>query len=131
MHLQLTLLTERMAICRLEPTSRLPAWASEGAFVSVTRTPRELSIVCPADNVPPETVCADAGWRCFQVAGPLDFTQVGVMASLVAPLAAARVSVFTIATYETDYLLVQEAHLEEAIDALSEAGHRIFNPERE
>ena len=131
MHLELALLPERFAVCRLDPTSEMPRWAEGGAFVSVTRTPRELSVVCPAQNVPPGTACADEGWRCFQVAGPLDFSQVGVIASLVAPLAAARVSVFTIATYETDYLLVQETHLEDAIDALTDAGHRLFNPERD
>ena len=131
MHLQLTLIPERFAVCRLDPSAETPRWAEGGPFVSVTRTPRELSVVCRAENVPPEMPCADVGWRCFQVAGPLDFTQVGVMASLVAPLAAARVSVFTVATYETDYLLVQETHLQEAVDALLGAGHRLFDPARD
>ncbi|HSC46949.1 MAG TPA: ACT domain-containing protein, partial [Gammaproteobacteria bacterium] len=52
-----------------------------------------------------------SGWRAFKVQGPLDFSLTGVIASLVQPLAEAKISVFTIATYDTDYILVQEPDL--------------------
>jgi uncharacterized protein len=48
-----------------------------------------------------------------------------VLLSLVEPLAAAGVSVFALSTFDTDYVLVREAALEEANAALTRAGHRI------
>jgi len=96
----------------------------QGAFVSVTRTPTELSVVSAFDAVPAGTV-HEGPWRMLVVRGPLDFALTGVMASLASPLAAAAISIFTIATYDTDYLLVRAGDLERAIAALTSAGHRI------
>jgi hypothetical protein len=124
-HLNLSLLPETFAICRLDAGSPIPAWAlaAEG-FVSITRTGDELSTVCPKALVP-YNVQASRSWRCLRVAGPLDFTLVGVLASLASPLAAAGISIFALSTYETDYLLVREAQLPAAIEALAAAGHTV------
>jgi hypothetical protein len=48
-----------------------------------------------------------------------------VLASLVAPLAAADVSVFPISTFDTDYLLVQCSQLRDAVAALRNAAHTV------
>jgi hypothetical protein len=69
----------------------------------------------------------DTGWRCFKVEGPLDLALTGVIAALAAPLAAAGVSIFPIATYETDYLLVKAKDLERATEVLAQHGHRIHS----
>lgn len=119
--LRLSLLPGAFAICRLPADTPAPAWAQGGAFVSVTRTEHELSIVCPEASIPPGAPC-QAGWRCLRVAGPLDFGLVGVLARLVAPLAAAGVPVFAVSTYDTDYLLVRERDLPRALDALAASG---------
>ena len=39
----------------------------------------------------------------------MDFSMVGVLASLVGPLAEAGISVFAVSTFDTDYLLVKTA----------------------
>jgi len=113
-----------MAVARLPAAASLPDWATSSPFFSITRTPDELSLLCP-EEVVPEEVRAERGWRCFQVAGPLDFGLVGVLASLLAPLQEAKVSVFALSTYDTDYLLVKEAQLARAVEALSAAGYII------
>jgi hypothetical protein len=56
---------------------------------------------------------------------------VGVMASLVNPLANAGISVFAVSTFDTDYLLVKEHDFEKALAALRAAGHRIDYYSRE
>lgn len=122
-------LPQTFAICRLDASHPLPDWASSAAFLSITRTPEELSIVCP-DEVVPQTVTAQRGWRVLQVKGPLDFNQVGVLAALACPLAAAGVSIFVLSTYDTDYLLVREQDLSRATAALTAAGHRVPNAGR-
>ena len=121
--LGLAVLPERLAIHRLAADQSIPTWAmSEGGFVSITRTHDELSVVCD-EAAAPEGVARQAGWRCLQVLGPLDLSLVGVLASLIEPLAAAQLSVFAVSTYDTDYLLVRDDALDQVVATLRAAGH--------
>jgi hypothetical protein len=53
-------------------------------------------------------------------------SQVGVLASLVAPLAGAGISLFALSTFDTDdYLLVKEQDLGRALEVLVAAGHAV------
>jgi hypothetical protein len=121
--LDLLLLPGLYAVCRLPADAGTPAWAA-GQFVCVTRTAEELSVVCREDVVPKGSRC-EQGWRCLRVAGTLDFSLVGVLASLLVPLAEAGVGVFCVSTFDTDYLLVKVADVDRAMLALREAGHRV------
>ncbi len=125
--LTLRLLPYRLSICRLPGGAPLPENALSGPFFSLTRTADELSIVCPQEAVPADAAC-EHGWRAFMVQGPLDFSLTGVLSSLADPLAQAGIATFAISTYDTDYLLVKEATLLAATQALQAAGHRIINP---
>jgi len=124
----LDLLPEEYAVCRLPAGTPLPASLSSGpddkSVISVTWAPDELSIICPADRVPSDAT-VETPWRCLRVVGPLDFALTGVLASLIGPLAEARVNVVTFSTYDTDYVLVPTVRLAEAVATLSAAGHRI------
>jgi hypothetical protein len=126
--LDLDLLPEEYAVCRLPAGSVIPASLTSGpddkSVISVTWAPDELSIICPGDRVPDEAV-VDTAWRCLRVVGPLDLAMTGVLASLIGPLADARVNIVTFSTYDTDYLLVPTVRLAEAIDTLTAVGHRI------
>jgi hypothetical protein len=86
------------------------------------RTAGELSIV--HRQVPADVVCVH-GWRCLKVRGPLGFSQTGGISSIAAPLAEAGVPIFAISTFDTDYILIGETHLEPAIGALTSAGFAI------
>ena len=121
--MRLSLFRNRLAVCRLAADADVPAWL-RGVFVSITRTPDELSVICDEDAVP-AGVQAERGWRAFQLHGPIPFEVTGVAASLTGALAAKGISVFLIATYDTDWLLVKEAVLERAIAALRSAGYEI------
>ena len=79
------------AVSRLDAHAPLPGWVAGGPFVSITRTADELSVVCREEAIP-EGVRCERGWRCLRVAGTLAFSLVGVLASLVGPLADAGVS---------------------------------------
>jgi uncharacterized protein len=122
--LTLTLLSTTLAVCRLDPSAPLPEWALGGSFSSVTRTGSELSVICPEADVPAEVQHA-GGWRCLSVVGQLDFEQIGVIASLAGPLAGAGISIFPVATYDTDHVLLKDVDLLQAINVLVEAGHQI------
>ena len=127
--LRLCVLEEPLAVCRLEARAEIPPWATgaraTGAqFFCVTRTPEELSIVCAEERVPAGITC-EPGWRAFKLEGPFDFGLVGVLASVAAPLARYEVGILAIATYDTDYVLVQGSQLDLAVAALRESGHEV------
>ncbi len=124
MNLTLIAAKDTHAVCRLAPEAPAPAWAAAGSFISITRTARELSIVCPEQDVPPGVV-SERGWRRLEVAGPLDFSLVGVLAALVGPLARAGIPVFAVSTFDTDHLLIKSVDLDRAVEALKAAGHTI------
>ena len=123
-HFELTLLPERFAISRLAADAPIPQWATPGSFFSVTRTADELSIVSELARVP-AGVHSQPGWRVFKVHGPFVLSEIGVLSALAAPLAEARISLFAISTFDTDYLLVAAETLSAAIHALGQAGHTI------
>jgi len=122
--MKLVVLEDELAVARLGATDPIPAWAAQGSISSVTRTADELSVVCAAAAIPPHAT-AERGWRCLRVAGRLDFSLTGVLASIVDPLAASEVSVFAISTYDTDYVLVREQCLTKAIECLGAVGHEV------
>jgi hypothetical protein len=134
MPLTLQLIPGEFAVCRLsafEPAvaavgsaTAVPAWAYSPVFSSVTRTGDELSIICPAMQVPAD-IQHDAGWRVLKFQGPFAFTETGILASVLTPLAAAKISILATATFDTDYLLVKSAQLEAARRALTAVGHLV------
>ncbi len=121
---QLALIAGRYAVCRLPAQAELPDWAHAEHLLSITWRAGETSIVCPERYVPPE-VKAERGWRALEVSGPLDFVLVGVLSSLLLPLAKAQVSVFVLSTYDTDLILIPEVQLERALGALGGAGNLV------
>lgn len=123
MSLNLTLLPDRLAVCRRPATTPLPPWAASGGFCSATFTCDETSVVCAEEAVPAGTQL-DGGWRAFVVAGPLDFSLTGILLSIAQPLADAGVAIFAVPTYDTDDVLVKEASLRTATLALERSGHR-------
>jgi hypothetical protein len=114
-----------LAVCRLPADAPSPEWARSNELLAFIRTQDEFSIVCAQECIP-ENVTAERGWRVLKVAGPLDFSLVGVLASLALPLAEVGVSIFALSTYDTDYILVKEVDLDSACQALREAGHVVL-----
>jgi hypothetical protein len=124
MQLLLSVLPDRLAICRLPADAPVPAPPAVGGLWSVTRTQYELSLVLSESEAPAEGRI-EPGWRALKVAGPLDFSLTGILAALAGPLAEAGISLFAIATYDTDYVLVRDVDLERATAVLRAAGHRV------
>lgn len=122
--MDLILLPETFTICRLPADAPPPLAALAGSFAALSRSADELSVVCPADRLPADLPGAtlSAGWRCLRVAQAMDLSLVGVMARLSGALAAAGISLFAVATYDTDYLLVRAELLDQALTALADAG---------
>lgn len=117
--LTVSMLPEKFGICHFNKNSHIPDWATgETSFTSITLTSNELSIICPQDKIQ-AGVMFEKDWRAFKVKGPLGFTLTGIVSSLSAPLAEAKISILYVSTYETDYLFVEDKNLERAKEILS------------
>jgi uncharacterized protein len=121
-NLKYRVLPERLAVCQLAADAPVPSWAQEGGFFCVTRSTDELSIVCEDHRVP-EGVRAERGWVALKLEGPFPFSMTGVLVSFLRPLAEAKIPIFAISTFDTDYVLVKREDLERAKKSLVTAGH--------
>lgn len=121
--LALAVLPFELALCNLPAAAQVPEWVLTSGFFSITRTVDELSIVCPVTAIP-AGIDREGPWACIEVQGPLDLALTGILAALAVPLADARIPIFVISTYRTDYLLVRAGMLAAAKDVLRRAGHR-------
>jgi len=122
----LTVMPETLAVCRMAPDAPLPNWP-DGSFFSVTRTADELSVVVPEAAIP-DGVPSHRGFRALRIAGPLDFGEIGVLATLSHTLAVAGLSIFVVSTFDTDYILVRQENLARAIAVLRQGGHEVVEP---
>jgi hypothetical protein len=120
----LSVLKDKFVVCRIDSFKQIPDTILQSPFYSITKTADEISIVCPEEFSPDNSLC-ERNWKCFKIHGPLDFAQTGIIASMTTPLAAARISVFAFSTYDTDYIMVKDADVELAIDILIKSGHEI------
>ena len=118
-------LSGEYGILRQAPDAPVPEWAVKGNFFSVTRTDEELSIVCPVENFPRDVVF-DPRWTCLKLEGPFPFSQTGILLSFIEPPSNNGVPIFAISTYDTDYILIPQEHINRAVDLLREAGHELL-----
>lgn len=112
--LHLRLLPSQAFIARFPAGTQLPpALLADpehaGSFLTVSKTPAEVSVIWDAPSVAgllpfrptghgAGTVGPDGPWRVLMVAGPFEFSVVGVMARLSADLAAKSVSLMAVST---------------------------------
>lgn len=123
--LTMKLLKEKFGVCRLDKNSLIPEWSQNGNFLSVTRTSDELSIVCDEDSIPNDVKC-EKDWRILKVEGPLDFSLIGILSKISTILVQKGISIFAISTYDTDYILVKDRDIKDAIDSLTKEHYEII-----
>jgi uncharacterized protein len=123
---QFTLLQfpEKLAIVRLGPGAEVPKWAESASLFSVTATATETSLVCATRSVPTKTPSIKP-LTAFQVRGPLDPDATGILASLLVPLAEAEIPVYTLSTFDTDWIMVRLVDGEKATEAWRRQGHTV------
>jgi uncharacterized protein len=113
-----------IAFARLE-AGREPDWDwRSGPLASITYTDSETSVVCAFDSVPSDVV-RQGPLVGFEIAGPLDFTLVGVLSGLLDPLAKQGISILALSTYDTDWILVDAERSEDAAVIWKRGGHTV------
>jgi hypothetical protein len=122
--MNLELLDDKFAIHRFSPFARIPDEVFGEGFFGIVKTDEELSIVCRNSLVLNSERC-DLGWSCIKVTGPLDLKAVGILANLSKVLAKARISIFVVSTYDTDYMLIPAEKTPEAVAAFDAEGYQL------
>ena len=115
---------ETLAVVRLAPGAEIPAWAESSSLFSITATARETSLVCARRSVPKKAQQAGP-FTAFAVEGPLDFSLTGILAELLQPLAEIEISIFTISTFDTDWILVPQGDADRAAEEWRRRGHDV------
>jgi uncharacterized protein len=105
-------------VCRLNPAAEIPAWAGKGEFQVITRSSDELSIICLEAQIPTD-VKWEGGWRVLKMAGPFEFSEIGILSGILAPFAKAGISILAVSTFDTDYVLIKADKLQAAGRALA------------
>ena len=113
----------KLSVCKVVDYSQIDICK---LFCFTGSTDEEFSLVCPTELVPGNTTSRDDGWRAFRICGVLDFSLIGILAGIASVLAAERIGIFAVSTYNTDYILTKEENFGKAIQALKEAGYRIL-----
>ena len=121
----LSILEETYIIHKLDKSTNLPEELIECEFYSLSNSQEELSLVCP-EQILIQSENSSPNWKCLKVAGPLDLKLTGILAGLSDTLEKAKISIFAISTFETDYLLIQKRVLETAKTALKSAGYKFI-----
>lgn len=109
------------AVCRFPAETAIPPWFRPGGFASVSWSDEELSIACDESQVPEDVRC-ERGWRCLMLQGPFAFELTGVLLKVLQPLAVAKIGIFAVSTFDTDYVLVKDHAFEQAKRVLIESG---------
>ncbi len=125
--MQLDELSGEYAVARAGPATPVPDGLLSGAgFRSVSRTDEELSVVAPIEAVADAGMeSIDGGWTAFKLQGPFAFDEVGVIASLSAPLAEAELGIFVVSTFDTDYILVKSENAAAAANVWRAHGQQV------
>jgi hypothetical protein len=126
MIMDLVVLANTYSIYRFSKDEAIPEWVYSSGFYSITSTKDELSVVALQNGLLAEKVVVNKDWRIIKIAGPLDFSIIGVIAGISNILKDHKISIFIISTFDTDYILVKENMLEAGIKALAENGYMIL-----
>jgi hypothetical protein len=73
----------------------------------------------------PTKVTGQKGLTAFALQGDLDPTVAGVLVALLEPLAEEQISVFTVSTHDTNWILVPVLDAERAAEAWRRRGHSV------
>ncbi|MCV2885162.1 ACT domain-containing protein [Aestuariibacter sp. AA17] len=121
----LAILPDTFVIHSLPVDADIPHQVLNSSLYFIGKTHEELSIVIP-ESIHIESEDSDTDWKVMEVLGPLELSMVGIMAQIGNVLADAKISIFIVSTFETDFFLVKSKDLQRAADALEQDGYKVI-----
>jgi hypothetical protein len=129
----LRILPDLFTLYQLPRAYKLPlAETADWPWYTISKTTSELSILLPAQVAPSwhqePTVKVEENWRALQVDAQMDFGLVGILTAIISPLRDHGIPVFCVSTFDTDYILVKQDRLENAIGVLASVPDMLVKP---
>ena len=115
--MQLKILNNKLKVVKLKSNEIVPEIVYKQEFYSITKTNEELSIVLD-ESLEIQSDIVEDNWRAIKIVGTLDFALIGILSKISTILAQAKISIFAISTYNTDYILVKSDKLENTVEIL-------------
>lgn len=122
--MKLELFKGNYAVCNLESNVSSPIFVNTNDFYYITNIENQLSLICLDDNIP-EDINTDKEWKVLKVLKPLNLYIVGILNKIEKILEDARINIFEISTFDSDYILVKSKDIEYACKALTCNGYEI------
>ena len=122
--MELKKIDHKLTVCKVTEISDINM---DAGFYFIGKTDEELSLVCKTEDTPLNTIERDDGWRGFRIQGVLDFSLIGILSKLSGILAAHKIGIFAVSTYNTDYILVKEENYERALTVLASEGYTVVS----
>jgi hypothetical protein len=127
--IQLKFLPDSFSVHQYDREYKVSSTLLESPWYTISKTASELSVILPSDyQLPDAPRKTENGWRMFQVDAQMDFGLVGILARIVSPLKENQIPVFVVSTYDTDYIMVKDDKLTEAIKVLNDEPNIVVKP---
>ncbi len=123
--LTLRLIQEQFAIHSLSESAVIPAEVFSASIFFIAKTFDEVSIVLP-QNIVIDSDDVELNWQALEVVGPLAFTMTGILSNISTVLANEKISIFAISTFDTDYILVKQECMNDAIESLRSNQYQVI-----
>ena len=120
--MQLKVINNEFSVCKVKDYSEINL---NQEYVFTGSTDEERSLVCPVSLVPQNTIEREDGWRAFRIEGVLDFSLIGILSKISSLLAANKIGIFAISTFNTDYIFTKKENFDKAIDVLKAEGYLV------
>lgn len=124
-HPKLKVLNLEFSIHKLHPNNQIPANLLTDEFFWIAKTNEELSIMCQS-STEIESEFKEDGWSCIKVLGPLDFSEIGILANISTVLSKVNISILALSTFDTDYIFVKSEFIKKASSVLALDGYGII-----
>lgn len=124
---KMTLAVHAQTFCihSLDPKEPIPNDIFTQEMYFIGKTKDEISIVIPHHLTLKSRDC-EPDWRCLEVIGPLGFSMTGLLSKVSGILAKKKITIFAISTFDTDYILVKNHDLDNAISSLKKNQYSII-----
>lgn len=117
----LEILKYNFSVCKIKKDTEV----TTRDFCFLSYTDEEISLVCPTEIVPKDTLEREDGWNGFRIQGVLDFSLIGILSKISSILAANKIGIFAVSTYNTDYLFIKSEDFQNALSVLQKEGYKI------
>lgn len=111
------------SICKVQDYSMVNF---ETPFCFIAKTDEENSLLCQTKDIPENATNCDNGWKGFRIEGTLDFSLIGILSEISRILAEAKIGIFVVSSFNTDYIFVKSENFENALNLLQKANYDLL-----